>query len=101
MSTLDDSKDAPRALLDITFRDGAQIVALAHPALAALILHDRDVVTRTMQRLRDAVAAEVAAAAAEPGLLGRAQAATGAVTDAAGSVLSSALDLVCRDKRKG
>ena len=75
LSTLDDQKDAPRALLDITFQDGASIVALAHPALAALILHDRDVVTRTVERLGESVEAAAAAAASGPSLLESAQAA--------------------------
>lgn len=99
LSTLDDSKDAPRALLDISFRDGASIVALAHPALAALILHDRDVVARTVERLRESVEASVAAAAQSPSLLENAQAATSALTGKAGAVFSSALDLIRREKK--
>lgn len=99
LSALDQEKDAPRALLDITFRDGASVVALAHPALAALILHDRDVVTRTAERLREAIEAAAKAAAPKgPGLIEGAQAATGALADKASSILSSTLDLVRRGK---
>lgn len=100
LSTLDNDKDAPRALLDITFKDGDSVVALAHPALAALLLHDRDVVARTITRLESTVRAAIAAEApAGTSLLTDAQAAAGALADKAGSTLLSALDLIRRDKK--
>lgn len=101
LSSLDDGgKDAPRALLDITFKGGGSIVALAHPALAALLLHDRDVVSRTVERLGEAVrAAAKGQESASTSLLDDVQNAAGAITGKAGSAISSAFDLIRRDKK--
>ena len=101
LSTLEDSgQDAPRSLLDILFVDGTSVVALAHPALAALLLHDRDVVTRTIERLQHTVRAEAEKKTKDAGtLLEDAQVATGLLTEKASSMLSSAFDLIRREKK--
>lgn len=101
LSSLDvEEKDAPKALIDIAFKDGASVVALAHPALAALLLHDRDVVTRTIERLGEAVRAAAAGKESpSTSLLDDVQDAAGTLSGKAGSVLSSAFELIRRDKK--
>ena len=100
LSALDDSgSDAPRALIDITFTNGDTVVALAHPALAALLLHDRDVVTRTVERLRATLQVEAALSARQATILEDPQSTGNLLADRASSALTSAFDFIRRDRK--
>ncbi|GJE59306.1 hypothetical protein [Methylobacterium trifolii] len=94
------SADEPRrqTLLEITFADGALLIALADTNLSALIENDREVLRRGFARAARRMAEPVAPAgsADETGLLTNATEAVQAAAGAAAASASSALGFMRR-----
>lgn len=105
LSALGSSDAKPRALAEMMFVDGVQILALVDPALPPLLLHDRDVVRRTIERLSGIDRQTSETALPDAGLLADAReaavGAAGAVGNAAGAALTSARSLLRWGKAPG
>lgn len=105
LSALGSGDAKPRALAEMIFVDGVQILALVDPALPPLLLHDRDVVRRTIERLSEIIIQAPEEASGDAGLLADAReaafGAAGAVGTAAGAALTSARSLLRWGKPAG